>query len=161
MIVDTDTRKEINKLIALRDESISQAKAYCVERVTPMLSTLFEGIRKPNLTHIFVLGYTPAWNDGEECEHNTVAYVSNKSSYPDILEYFERFDDELDWDNPDPKYALINSNLTHETAKDIGRKFVTEYQYLLEEVFGTNWRLEITFTDDGILLKHDEYDCGY
>lgn len=157
----TSTRQEINKLIALRDESISQVKAYCIESVTPMLSTLFEEIRQPNLTHIFVLGYTPAWNDGEECEHNTVAYVSNKGNYPDILEYFERFDSKLDWDNPDPKYALINSKLAHEKALDIGRKFVAENQYILEEIFGTNWRLEITFTDDGILLKHDEYDCGY
>lgn len=156
---------KVDELIYKRDEKIHKAKTECAQKALPILLKAFEKERTEGLSHIFVLGSTPEWNDGEDCVHRTTVFIENdrtNSKFTNVVEYFERFDDDMDYDNPPESVKAINCFLTHKEARDIENTFKKKYEDVLEEILGTNWKLEIEFLDNGeVKTTYGDYDCGY
>lgn len=156
---------QIELLIGAREETIHKAKTECSNKALPLLLKEFETEKVQDLTHIYVLGYTPEWNDGEECEHRTCVYIENDRAnhkYTNVIEYHERFDYDLDYDNPPSHLLDINAGISREKARNLEEAFSKKYSNILEEVLGTNWKLEIEFLENGeVKITHGDYDCGY
>lgn len=173
MIVGTKMSSNVNLakvevLIGVREEKIHKAKAECAKKALPLLIKEFQKEKVQGLTHIFVIGSTPEWNDGEECIHRTTVFIENDRSthtYTNVSEYMERMDDSGDvdyYDNPPNSVKVINETVSRNEAHSIENSFKQKYSDILEEVLGTNWKLEIEFLEDGELkITHDDYDCGY
>lgn len=156
---------KIEVLIGVREEKIHKAKAECAKKALPLLMKELQKEGTEGLSHIFVLGFTPEFNDGEECVHRTVVFIENDRSnhkYTNVIEYHERFDYDLDYDNPPSHIIDINAGISREQARELEDAFSKKYSYILEEVLGTNWKLEIEFLEDGeVKITHGDYDCGY
>lgn len=156
---------KIELLISAREDKIQTAKAECARKALPLLMKELQKEGTEGLSHIFVLGFTPEFNDGEECVHRTVVFIENDRAdhkYTNVIEYHERFDYDLDYDNPPSRILDINAGLTREQARNLEDAFSKKYSYILEEVLGTNWKLEIEFLEDGeVKITNGDYDCGY
>lgn len=169
MTVGTKTSNKnltkIELLIGAREEAIYKAKVECSKKAFPILLEELKTEGTDGLTHIFVLGFTPEFNDGEECEHRTIVFIENDRSdhkYTNVIEYFERFDYDLDYDNPPSSVLAVNSGLSRDKANALEKAFMSKYSEVLEDVLGTNWKLEIEFLEDGeVKITNGDYDCGY
>lgn len=171
MIVGTKMSSNVNLakvevLISVREEKIHKAKAECAKKALPLLIKEFQKEKVQGLTHIFVIGSTPEWNDGEECIHRTEVFIENDRTdhkYTDVSEYMERVYDDADYyDDPPEHVKAMNVQINRNDAQKISLAFKQKYGDILEEVLGTNWKLEIEFIEDGELkITHDDYDCGY
>lgn len=87
-----------------------------------------------SVTVLEIVGFTPEWNDGEECSHRTSYYINGLNDYGETLIYDE--ENELPytrWDSE--KRKLIN--------------LITPYEPFLEKAFGTNWLIGLVRTTDG------------
>lgn len=128
---------DINKIKELSEsvKSLTEQVHKINEMIFKLIVTsLFE--EYPELKKFAFTGYTPAYNDGEECTFTL------GTDYPDINE-----------DCGDDYSNEVNNQLS-----DI----VTQYLNILPEEFynshfGTNFRVIVTPND----IQIEEYDCGY
>jgi hypothetical protein len=159
-----DTKVQIQTFGIDRDREIELAKKNCIDKTVQVLPELFEKYRTAGITNIFILGTTPEWNDGEECEHGMQVLISNdrkEYKFTDIIEYFERFDADIDYENPGAEILNINIGVPHKICKDLGARVHSELFDILYHGLLTNWKLEITFLDNKVEVKHSAYRCGY
>jgi hypothetical protein len=116
----------------------------------------------PALDHIFILGSTPEWNDGEECTHDSEVFVDNTegSFWNNVSEYLERL--YYDEDDYPQEFKESNKGLTAkevENIKDILNS--SKFESGLEVVYTTNYNIVIDFTGESIEVSVKEYDCGH
>lgn len=99
----------------------------------------------PDLRALRLQGYTPTWNDGEECTHR---------QHEPVINGFDLNTRRL----KDPRQIDQASAKTEE----IVGQFCRWHQYsTTPQAFGTNWQLDFTRTEDGIEFELSEYDCGH
>lgn len=118
----------------------------------------------PNVVRYHHIGYTPEWNDGEECNHY---YGATFGYYRDDLlaeqdEVFEEYyGDDLD------SYAF-RKKVDAGEAKSIDvppADDMEEYTDRLDELFqlyaDDNYHIIVRLDDSNIDVEVIEYDCGY
>jgi len=115
----------------------------------------------PNLDKIFVLGSTPEWNDGEECNHYSNVYITNisDSCNDEMYEYVDRV--YYDEDQVPDEFLYVNVNLSVKEAQEVhGILRTANFEDCLEQVFETNFHIIIDMTSD-IKVTVKDYECGY
>jgi len=158
MIVATNIHKELEKIGQYRDVVIENAKEDARTKGTQILGQYFSDLfeSNPKLTHVFVTGFTPGWNDGEECYHDTRVYIHNDmdgfGEMGEFLEYQLNWD--IDYDNPSPEFAKINAGISKSESRDIEDELPV---HAMSSAFGTDWL--VTATRDGVTIQ--EFNVGY
>lgn len=120
---------------------------------------------------LIVKGYTPGFNDGDACTHSSEAfYACTQKRYNDFGElseygigiaYFlsgidDLEDDELrDWEG----FDSINTYSMEDSERV--EKLVNYIDYLIEEIYYTNYIVYIDCTNEEPTITYDEYWCGY
>jgi|AGFS01.1.fsa_nt_gi hypothetical protein len=159
MSVAINIDKELKEIGVRRDAQIEILKESAREKGVQLLEQYFPEVfaKYPKLTHIYVTGYTPGWNDGEECTHTTQVYIHNDlegwSELGDFLECYLGWD--IDNDNPSEKYAAINAGLTKSECNDIELDVPV---YSMSEALGTDW-LVIATKDGQVTIQN--FEVGY
>jgi hypothetical protein len=145
------TLKELKS--KLRSEFLEKLKIDCNE-----LKDKF-----PELEHIFVLGYTPEWNDGEECTHSSEVFISKDAprAWDTVDEYVERLYWRDESECPEA-YKNSNQNLSLEDAKAIKDiLYNAQFEDGLNEVLETNFNIVIDFTGETVEVNVSYYECGH
>lgn len=167
------TSEALDQIKHFRQQMINQ----CVEELNYPFKEVFDNI--PGLQKFAIRGYTPEFNDGEECLHRAeifVGYWQPKENYnkekmiwdtdiedEDLVEWFTRsglepktyYDEYTDGDpNPSVNHQCdINSLLELKQSSEI----ITLIDLLLD----TNYTVYIELIDGNVVIKHEHYDCGY
>ena len=118
---------------------------------------------------IYIIGWTPGFNDGEPCTHSQESFVGSSHTWSyrgeeclsydfDDYELFDEFDVEFN-ESGDVILSHINSDCK---TLDLVSKQVNAYEELVERVYNTNFELKVTLNSEGkVVVDQDWYDCGY
>lgn len=158
-----DTNK-FSYQISLMNEEISSIRNKHSTIIRQMMIEDFDSLRKQysGLDKVFIRGYTPAWNDGEECTHRHQVFVNNSGEYSDVSEFYEIvIDRDFDYSDIPEHIKKINSKLSKDDCKRV-QAYFNDMDDTMEASFGTNWYMIIDFTTEEVTIDfHDDYDCGY
>lgn len=158
MSVATNFAKLLANIGNQRDEQIEILKEASREKALQLLEQLFGDLFADNqkLTHIFCMGYTPEWNDGEECFHDTNILIHNdRDGWGEMEEFLEcHLKWEIDPNEPSEEFLAINAGLNASQCRDIEDLIPID---AMSEALGTNW--VVIATRNGVELQ--EYNCGY
>lgn len=158
MNVAIDIQKELEKIGKTRDAEIKLLKWNTryqgVQLLEPFFDDLF--ITNPKLTHVYVMGYTPGWNDGEECFHTTQVHIYNDvDGWGELGEFLEcKLNWDIDYDNPSSEFMAVNAGLSKSKCRDIEDLLPVD---AMSSAFGTDWL--VIATRDGVTIQ--EFDIGY
>lgn len=158
MTVAIDIHKELEKVGKCLEVGIDNAKKDASTKGSQLLEQYFSDLftREPLLTHVFITGYTPLWNDGEECFHDTQVYIHNDmDSWGEMGEFLEsKMNWDIDYDNPSPEFAAINAGISKSMSRDIEDVLPV---HAMSSVFGTNWL--VIASHEGVTVH--KYEIGY
>lgn len=160
MIVATNFPKLLKDIGTKRDQQIALIKEGAVEHAVQIIEQFFKDLfeANPKLTHVFITGYTPEWNDGEECYHNTEVYMYNNlnpDSWNELGEFLEcHMGWDVDYDEPSEELKEVNAGLSKSECRDIEDMIPVE---AMSEALGTNWLIQAT--RDGV--KYEPFSIGY
>ena len=170
--VATQHKKNIAAVNALTESELHKELANDV-------SKLFESY--PNLDGFVMLGWTPEWNDGEDCLHSDEVFVRpfNKSRcWGTLQEAADRvcgedavyavIDDEIsEYDLDEEVVAQVqdmlqwNQNLSS-SDQDKLQAILNDLTTSVHECIGTDWLFIISRKPDGSAkVEHHVYECGY
>lgn len=122
----------------------------------------FHGMNK-----MIIKGYTPGFNDGDACVHNSYAYFNKRYDFSEIaqddvpelakfLNVPEDFEDEI-WE-----WSDINSiNDYEDSDEDEINDLANLLNELIENIYGTDYIVFIDLTTDEPTITHHDYYCGY
>lgn len=162
---------DIKTLLKQYEEINAELNKQISENGKQFLESVFQEIFDQNegLKLIYIVGWTPSFNDGEPCTHSQESYVGARHfwnylgedniSYDfDDRELYEEFEVEFDEDG---NTVLSHINSECKTLDEVAKQ-VAAYEELVERVYETNFVIKVTLNDNGkVVLDHDWYDCGY
>lgn len=165
MIADTNMFDNVKTAVKEYQETMKVLKAKLQDEFLEKLKVDCTEIKSqfPALDHIFVLGYTPEWNDGEECTHSSEVYISTDSSR--VWDTIDEYVGLLycgDEDECPEAYKTSNQNLSFEDAQKVKDILcAAKFEDGLEVVYETNFNIIIDFTGDIVQVIVKDYDRGY
>lgn len=124
----------------------------------------------PNLDGFVIVGWTPEWNDGEDCYHTSVVYFTNEGKYSDMRDAAERIygDDDVYYtmEHNDGSFPHIEKllNMNKNLPKDNSGIYVAlnNLDAAIEGVMVTDYAFIVTRNEDGTAsVHHMEYTCGW
>ena len=163
---------DIKALLKQYEEVNAELNKQISENGKQFLESVFQEIFDQNegLKLIYILGWTPGFNDGEPCTHSQESYVGcshtwewggeQQLSYDfDERELYEEF--EVEFDDEDSEKVINHINSGCKTLDQVAKQ-VAAYEELVERVYNTNFEIKVTVNDDGkVVVDQDWYDCGY
>jgi hypothetical protein len=167
---------QIKELNAKAKAAQEEAKKLIGSKACELFAEIAEGIfeRHPKLQSFSFVGYTPGFNDGDECTFtwrgstekvNGVGECDETDEDDDTPEEFrvkyEDWRDGTEWDNKKQKTVQVKEpGWVSKVCKDVEQsfEFLTEDQ--VEDMFGTNFELTITKKNGKVKVEKDDYDCG-
>lgn len=161
---------DIKSLLKQYEEVNAELNKQISENGKQFLESVFQEIFDQNegLKLIYILGWTPNFNDGEPYTHSQKSFVGssrhcswrNGLSYDfDERELYEEFEVEFDEEDGDTVISHINSGCK---TLDQVIKQVEAYEELVERFYDTNFEIKITLNDEGkVVVDQDWYDCDY
>lgn len=156
--VATNFPKLLKVIGTKRDTQIELLKEGAREHAVQLLEQFFSDLfaANPKLTHVFCTGYTPGWNDGEECYHQTNTLIHNDfDGWNELAEFLEcHLGWDVDYDDPSEELLAVNAGLSASECRDIEDQIPID---AMSEALGTDWL--IIATRGGVELQ--KYDCGY
>lgn len=113
---------------------------------------------------LVVRGYTPSFNDGDECRHSfDYSLCTEKEGYgfsDDELyleiEYNEDWAEFFEYDSVDD--STINTKFK---GNELFHEVINEYADFLDDINETNYEVRVKFKDGELTFINDYYDCGY
>jgi hypothetical protein len=139
-------KTELNKTKELLKKQSEEFKKSQQSSLRVMLSTIFDAL--PEVETISFTGYTPHFNDGDECK------FSCNSEYPAVNGYDSN---DCDWEDRVEREKNV-TDAASELADLVGKLLNVIPRDLFGSVFGTSgFRATITRTN----IKVEDYDCGY
>lgn len=161
---------DIKALLKQYEEVNAELNKQISENGKQFLESVFQEIFDQNegLKLIYILGWTPGFNDGEPCTHSQESFVGdshhvgylNREYYDfDDRELYEEFEVEFDEEDNDAVISHINADC--KTLDQVAKQ-VAAYEELVERVYNTNFEIKVTVDDEGkVVVEQDWYDCGY
>lgn len=156
-----DFAKLLKAIGTKRDNQIALLTEGAREHGKQIIEQFFADLFAENtkLTHVFIMGSTPLWNDGEECYHSTEIIIHNdageQDSWSEMSEFLEcKLGWDVDYDDPSEEVLEINAGLSKSECRDIEDQIPVD---AMSEALGTNWL--IIATRNGVELQ--DYECGY
>lgn len=139
-------KNELKKIKSVIKDKCKTFKEAQTSAFREMLTVIFESL--PEAKTISFTGYTPSFNDGDECKFTC------KSDYPTVNGYDSN---SCEWEDGEEH----SSNETNEAVKlteDVAELLSEIPEDLFGSVFGTRgFRVTITPTK----IEVEDYDCGY
>lgn len=132
----TQLREEIN---AILDKGIAQFLTPWADTETPI--------------YIYIQGYTPDFNDGERCVHNSCEYDKD-----------EIIDDKILENNSDLFGAITEQDIEDSAdwpSDPLFKEAIDCVHEALEYNYGTDFHVLITLKDGQVSYIRDHYDCGF
>lgn len=158
MTVATNIQQDLETIGKRLEVVIDNAKEDARTKGAQLLEQYFSDLfsRNPLLTHVFITGYTPSWNDGEECYHDTQVYIHNDlDSWGEMGDFLEsKLKWDIDYDNPSSEFAAINAGISKSKSRDIEDELPV---HAMSSAFGTDWL--VIATKEGVNIQ--KYDVGY
>lgn len=162
---------DIKSLLKQYEEVNAELNKQIAENGKQFLESVFQEIFDQNegLKLIYILGWTPGFNDGEPCTHSQERFVGSSHAWSyrgeerlsydfDDRELYEEFEVEFEEDG-DKVISHINSGC--KTLDQVAKQ-VAAYEELVERVYNTNFEIKVTVNDEGkVVVDQDWYDCGY
>ena len=109
--------------------------------------------------YIYIQGYTPSFNDGEPCLHDSYAYSAEDIIEYEVLEYSEDLFGDIDEEQ-------LKSSRPYPRNKD--GDILTEFIEAIEAVkealefkYGTDYHVLIALQNGNVTYVRDHYECGY
>lgn len=103
--------------------------------------------------YIYVQGYTPSFNDGDPCTHNSYSYNKYEILSEEFLEYeadfFGNVNKQVLEESIDPPDTVEFSDALESALEAL------EFQY------GSDYQVLITLKDGNVSFVKDYYDCEY
>ncbi len=121
----------------------------------------------PGMNKIIIKGYTPGFNDGDECTHSSQVYYDKRYDFSEIaeegiygLEEFlgapEEFIDELyNWEE------INNVNTYDDSYEGKINELTSLLDDIIEKTYFTDYIVYIDLTTDEPTITHEDYECGY
>lgn len=140
-----------------------QSKVQLLDALKVDFTDIFK--KYPTLERVVAIGYTPSWNDGEECYFSSEVYVSNMEEAADRVFGWDRVYDVVENNNNDKEVEVFlnsNENVKNSTATEVER-LVDSYMGSFTSIFGSEgWSLVISKEQNGdAVIRYGKYDCGY
>jgi len=131
-------------------EAVQTKEAELLQLITDSVSPVLEAIDQMGTVGvIYVYGYTPNFNDGEPCKHETDSLIGMSDINGKARLYGELSDDLGLTPEGDYDYKAISAAISNVVIPALDREFTANYQVVY------------TF-NDGTFTRHvDDYDCGY
>ena len=162
---------DIKSLLKQYEEVNAELNKQIAENGKQFLESVFQEIFDQNegLRLIYIIGWTPGFNDGEPCTHSQESFVGSSHTWSyrgeERLSYdfgdrelYEEFDVEFE-EGSDKVVKHINSDCK---TLDLVSKRVNAYEELVERVYDTNFEIKVTLNSEGkVVVDQDWYDCGY
>jgi hypothetical protein len=163
---------DIKALLKQYEEVNAELNKQISENGKQFLESVFQEIFDQNegLKLIYIIGWTPGFNDGEPCTHSQESFVGSSHTWSyrgeeclsydfDDRELYEEFEVEFDEEDSDTVVSHINSGCK---TLDQVTKQVAAYEELVERVYNTNFEIKVTLNSEGkVVVDQDWYDCGY
>ena len=153
------------------DRTANELHVFIRDKKKDLIMDIAKGLKEiPGMNKIIVKGYTPRFNDGDACTHSSEVYYNKGYDFQELAEYEiyglaeflgapEEFVDEeeelYNWDE------ISNVNTYDDADQSRINELTTLLDYILEEVYYTDYIVYIDLTQDEPVIKHEDYDCGY
>lgn len=127
----------------------NQIKEYGQQVFQEVVESIFD--QCDGLNVFMIRGWTPSWNDGEECTHSSdiiTGEISNR--WPD----YDEGDKEVFEDENGEQLNTINF---HGALKNLIEKTLP----IAERVYNTNFEIICRRANGQIEVEFRDYDCGY
>lgn len=162
---------DIKSLLKQYEEVNAELNKQIAENGKQFLESVFQEIFDQNdgLKLVYIIGWTPGFNDGEPCTHSQESFVGSSHTWSyrgeerlsydfDDRELYEELEVEFEEDS-DEVVKHINSDCK---TLDLVSKQISAYEELVERVYNTNFEIKVTLNSDGkVVVDQDWYDCGY
>jgi len=123
-----------------------------LDKGIPQFLLPYANDKKP--LYIYIEGYTPSFNDGEPCIHDSYAYGKDELIVDyDILVYSKDLFGDID-----------NNVLSRSRSWPTDTSFyeaIGAVEEALEFKYGTDYHVLITLKDGNVSYVKDDYECGY
>lgn len=159
---------DIKALLKQYKEANAELNKQIQQSGNEFIQQVFQEVFDQNegLKFVYIIGWTPGFNDGDVCTHSQETYVgvAYHSSWAQRIIYdfedrelFEDFGVKFD-DNDNPIRHINSECKTLEQVIDQ----ISAYDELIERVFNTNFELKVSLNDEGkVVVDQDWYYCGY
>lgn len=144
------------------DSFLSNNKKQLLKDVAAQLKAI------PGMSKLVIYGYTPGFNDGDACTHSSYSWYTDRG-FREFAEYdewsylsFMGVPDEIaesgeayDWDGFDG----VNTYSDEDTPTV--NRLVNILEYLIDEIYYTDYMVMFDFSTEETTIKHEDYDCGH
>lgn len=161
---------DIKALLKQYEEVNAELNKQIRENGNAFMESVFQEIFDANegLKLIYIIGWTPGFNDGEPCTHSQESFVGKSHTWtyrgePTVSYDFEDRElfDEFEVEHGDNDEVVSHINMECKTLDQVVKQ-VEVYDELIERVYETNFEIKVTLNDQGkVVIDVDEYDCGY
>lgn len=122
----------------------------------------------PGMSKLVIYGYTPGFNDGDACTHSGESWYTDRG-FQEFAEYdvyaylsFMGVPDEIsesgeayDWEG----FEGVNTYSDEDTPTV--NNLVDMLEYLVEEIYYTDYMVMFDFSTEETNIVHEDYDCGH
>lgn len=123
----------------------------------------------PGMNKIIVKGYTPRFNDGDECTHSSAVYYNKRYDFGEIAEEeiyglaeflgvpeeFLEEDELYNWDE------ISNINTYDDADSNKIGELISLLDDMIETTYYSDYIVFIDLTTDEPTIKTEDYDCGH
>lgn len=130
---------------------LEELKEVGLETIKQISQNLFNTVEGLNV--FVVRGWTPSWNDGEECTHTESVYVGHLingkyldyDDYDDLKRFFEPDGEPIN----EIRFSRVDDHIEQTICE------------ILQFIYGTNYTVIVRKTDEGVEVEYEEYECEY
>lgn len=139
---------------------LTTASSVVKTEIENVIASIFEAY--PDMTFIWLQGYTPEWNDGDPCEHhmNFATSLSDSSGILNDAIVDRQFPKGLSADLVPVSLPTYKACMDQRNVNDLLRRMSNLYR----AAYDTNWNVIHTrssSSDRLIDTVSSRYDCGY
>lgn len=159
---------DIKSLLQRYEEVNAELNTALRENGDQFIQSLFADIfdRHPGVNRLCIMGWTPYFNDGDPCTHNSEYFSGVTGSYSGRT-YFD-FDDysaacefmteglNEDEDNDDNELGLTPNTTDNKVLKS-AKAALTAYDEIFTRQFETNFLIKANRNEDGTVTVENEY----
>lgn len=137
---------------------------YTEENLEKLMKEVFDEYK---LDALLFVGYTPSFNDGDPCEHNSDVYsdseivdMDNDTDYSDYEEHDLKFD--FSDENLEVNKYLNSLYGSSGNELDLYRDYVRVILDIADHLYHTDYKVTAYINkNDELQIVHDGYYCGW
>lgn len=156
------------KLKAEQEKIANKLYSFVAEKRYELIVDIAKALKSiKGMNKLIVKGYTPRFNDGDACTHNSEVYFNKLYDFQEIAEYdiygleeFLGIPDEFT-EEPWEWEEIRNINTYNDEDEDKINELASLLDYIIEETYITDYIVFVDLTTDEPTVNYRSYDCGY